>query len=226
MKTAATGSARSPRRARHFLRSTSCAADEVLSHSLLDSPSGIPCRWLATHGGRRPRGPQAPENKRPGGVGPKIIARSAIARSERSTVAPKLGSRTGPSGRSTARRRAPLPAAGWTAPTEVPPPAAVPADPVQRCGRSTTRRGFASTRARHARPGWGSASTWSTRSTSCILWPPDCRGESEVRQPARSRRRKPLTEHATDPSRPSSLRAAGIAAVRSAFGAPREMIVA
>ncbi len=36
---------------------------------------------------------------------------------------------------------------------------------------TTTRRGFASTRGRRARAGWGSAWTWSGRSTSCIPWP-------------------------------------------------------
>ena len=38
-------------------------------------------------------------------------------------------------------------------------------------GRGTTRRGFASTRGRRARAGWGSAWTWAGRSTSCIPWP-------------------------------------------------------
>ena len=39
--------------------------------------------------------------------------------------------------------------------------------------RSTTHRGSACTRGRHARPGSGSAWMWSTRSTCCIPSPPD-----------------------------------------------------
>jgi hypothetical protein len=50
--------------------------------------------------------------------------------------------------------------------------------------RTTPRRGSACTRGRHARPGWGSAWMWSTRSTCYIPWPTDSRARQARGQPA------------------------------------------
>ena len=55
---------------------------------------------------------------------------------------------------------------------EIPlPPPAIPADPVERSGHGTPRRGSVSTRGRHARAGSVSAWTSCGRSTSCIRSP-------------------------------------------------------
>ena len=67
--------------------------------------------------------------------------------------------------------------------------------------RSTTRRGSACTRGRPARPGWGSAWMWSTRSTCCIPWPTHSRARPGERA-ARLRRDDRLPDRPPLPARP------------------------
>ena len=56
-----------------------------------------------------------------------------------------------------------------------------PPIPSRPSGRSTTRRGSTSTRGQRARPGWGSAWMWATRSMSCIPWPHESRDRQNER---------------------------------------------
>ena len=89
------------------------------------------------------------------------------------------GARGGLSGRSTARRRASVPATGRPAAARRPGPGrSARAIRSRRSARSTTRRGSACTRGRPARPGWASDWIWATRSTSCIPWPTRLPGSS------------------------------------------------
>ena len=71
--------------------------------------------------------------------------------------APSRGPRRGLSGRSTPDGALQFRRPDGRLLPEVPPPAAVPADPVQALRSGTTRRGCASTRGRRARPGWGAS---------------------------------------------------------------------
>ena len=74
---------------------------------------------------------------------------------------------------------------------EVPPPPRCPPILSRSSGRSTTRKGFASTRGRPARAGSGSAWIWSGRSTCSIPWP------SPRDRPSAHRRHVPCSRFAT-----------------------------
>ena len=101
------------------------------------------------------------------------MASSICWRLARRALRSPRGSRGGLQGRSTARRRASVPAAGRAGPS--PRFRLRPRCPPIRCtssGRSTSREASTSTRGRRARAGWGNGWMSAGRSTSCIPWPP------------------------------------------------------
>ena len=134
----------------------------ALRRALASPRSGLPLPGLS-----RPVRPGASRPSLGGGRADDAVEpRAAVS------PPPPRGPRGGLSGRSTARRRA-ASSGGRTAGCCRRSRHRPRCQPIQSrpCGRTTTRRGCACTRGRHAHPRWGSAWMWATRSTSCIPWP-------------------------------------------------------